>query len=84
MRARRILQTGAFSPEDLNRLQDAFDAAWTSVAPTVSTEDHSRFRELLATVIVSAGNLSGLDANELAAVAIRSFEAIRAGSTEPL
>lgn len=84
MRAIRILQTGAFSPEDLNRLQQAFDAAWKTVAPTVETIDQPRLRELLATVVVSAGNVSGLDAGELAAVAIRTFEAIRAGLQEPL
>ncbi|WP_290989026.1 hypothetical protein [Hyphomicrobium sp.] len=49
----------------------------------IDTADKARCRELLATIVVSAGNVSGLDAEELAAVAIRSFEAIYAGSREP-
>lgn len=80
MRARRILQTGAFNPEDLDRLQEAFDAAWTAIAPTIAPSDHASARELLATVVVSAGNVSGLDAGELATVAMRTFEAIRTGT----
>jgi len=84
MRARNILQTGAFNPEDVSRLQNAFKAAWASIGSAVDTADKARCRELLATIVVSAGNVSGLDAEELAAVAIRSFEAIRAGSREPL
>ena len=84
MRARRILQTGAFSPDDVIRLQGAFDAAWALVEPLIEPGDHQRLRELLATIVVSAGNVSGLDADELAAVAITSFEAIRTGLREPL
>lgn len=84
MRARRILQTGAFNPDDVNRLQHAFKAAWASVGSNVEPADTARSRELLATIVVSAGNVSGLDAEELAAFAIRSFEAIRRGSQELL
>lgn len=80
MRARRILQTGAFNPDDLLRLQDAFEAAWKALAPTVDDADLERSRELLATVVVSAGNVSGLDTEELSAVALRTFHAIRAGT----
>lgn len=68
---------GAFKPEDVSRLQEAFDAAWRALAPTVPPLDHPASRELLATVVVSAGNVSGLDAEELAAVALRTFRAIR-------
>jgi hypothetical protein len=80
MHARRILQTGAFNPEDLNRLQGAFDTAWRTIAPTIVAADHANSRELLATVVVSAGNVSGLDAEELATVALRTFKAIRTGT----
>ena len=80
MRVRRILQTGAFDPENVNRMQDAFDAAWAMLAPTIETAEHPGSRELLATIVVAAGNVSGLDAKELAAAAIRTFESIRASS----
>jgi hypothetical protein len=80
MRVRRILQTGAFSPDDVNRMQEAFDMAWAMVGRTIETAEHPRCRELLATVVVSAGNVSGLAAEELAAVAVRTFESIRVSS----
>lgn len=83
MRARKILQTGAFNPEDVSRLQNAFKCAWASVGSSVEAAEKTRCRELLATIVVSAGNVSGLDAVELAVVAIRSFEAIRISLQEP-
>ncbi len=78
MRARRILNIGAFDPVDLNRLQTAFESAWTVLMSTVNEAEVEQSRTTLATIIVSAGNVSGLDAGELAAMAIRTFEAIRA------
>lgn len=77
MRARRIIQAGAFDPEDVQRLQAAFDLGWAELLPSVKPTDIEKAREMLATVVVSAGNVSGLDAEELAAVAVRSFNAIR-------
>jgi hypothetical protein len=80
MRARRILQKGAFSPDDVIRLQEALDITWETVARFVETADHARLRELVAAVVLTAGNVSGLDAEELAAVAIRTVESTRPGS----
>lgn len=77
MRARRILQAGAFTPDDVSRLQTAFDLAWRRVEPTVDKTNHLRAREELAIVVVSAGNVSGLDAEELAGFALRTFLTLR-------
>ena len=76
MRARRILQKGAFSPNDITLLQEAFDASWRCVSLAVEASDRPRVRELLAAIVVSAGNVSELDVEELAAVATRTFKAI--------
>lgn len=81
MRARRILQTGAFAPEDVQRLQAAFELAWAELEPATVIEERGKLRELLATIVVSAGNVSGLDAQELSVVAVRSFNAIRAANS---
>ncbi len=78
MRARRILNSGAFDPVDVNRLQTAFDIAWTALKPTFNDAEVEQSRTTLATIIVSAGNVSGLDAGELATMAIRTFNAIQA------
>ncbi|HET6389848.1 hypothetical protein [Hyphomicrobium sp.] len=79
MRARHILQSGAFTPEHLERLQSAFDAAWKKIAPSIVEADHHRSRELLASVVVSAGKVSDLDAGELAMTAERLFQDAMAG-----
>jgi hypothetical protein len=76
MRALRILQHGAFSPADVERLQSAFDKAWASISTTIPESEWTAARESLATVVVSAGNVSNLDADELAHVALRLFRSI--------
>lgn len=76
MRSQRIIQAGAFTPEDLNRLQTAFDTAWSGLQYTIEADDVLRSREMLAIVIVSAGKISDLDPEELASFAIRTFETI--------
>ena len=84
MRARRILQKGSFSPNDVTLLQEAFDAAWQYISLAVEAADQPRVRALLAGIVVSAGNVSELDAEELAAVAIRIFQAIHPDSRKIL
>lgn len=79
MRALHILQSGAFTPEHLDRLQSAFDATWRKVASSIAEADHSRARDLLATIVVSAGKVSDLDASELAITAERLFGDALAG-----
>lgn len=78
MRALHVLQSGAFTPEHLDRLQSAFDMAWAKVAPAFSEAEHARARELLAGVTVSAGRVSNLDAGELAITAERLFKGVMA------
>jgi hypothetical protein len=77
MRARRILSTGAFDHRDMERLQSAFNAAWTVIEPSIAETDRDASRTTLATIIVASGNVSGLDDGELAAMALRTFESIR-------
>lgn len=81
LRANRIIQSGAFTPEELNRLQTAFNTAWNALQPAIEASDILRSREILATVVVSAGKVSELDAEELAAFAIRTFGTIRTANS---
>lgn len=72
MRAKRILQRGAFAPEEFARVQQAFDLAWAAIAPSVDERDHERRRELLATIVLSLAAARGdLDAEEISQMAIR-------------
>lgn len=77
MRALRILQHGAFSPAGVERLQAAFNKAWENIAPEIDARERDNARESLAIVVVSAGNVSDLDSDGLAQVALRLFRAIR-------
>lgn len=83
MRARRIVQSGVFDPEDVERLQVALEAAWLQVEAVIPERERDDSRERLATVVVSAGNVSDLDAEELATVAVRTFLSIRASTQSP-
>lgn len=81
MCALHVFQSGAYTPEQLDRLQFAFDIAWAKIAPSVSETEHARSRDRLAGVIVSAGKVSNLDASELAITAERLFESTRTGES---
>ena len=66
----------AFSPEDLQVLQKAFELAWSdiSLVPIISNDPDSA-RELLAQRIVAAAKKFGeRDPEELKRLALRAFE----------
>lgn len=66
---------GAFSSQDLELLQSAFDLAWQNLAGTVETGERSFAREKLAAIVISSGNPSQVNAEVLARMAIRAFTA---------
>jgi hypothetical protein len=53
VRANRILQRGAFTPEDFARIQGVFDDAWMRVAPKINRAERAKSRETLATIVLS-------------------------------
>lgn len=54
MRAKRIIeQIGAFDPDEMARLQSAFNTAWEKLKPSVAPSNEPEARELLATIVVS-------------------------------
>ena len=66
----------AFSPEDLQVLQQAFELAWSNIAlvPIISN-DPDAARELLAQRIVAAAKQSGeRDPERLKRLALKAFE----------
>lgn len=80
MCVRDIFEKGTFTPSDLNRLQEAFDLAWSEVESGVCQTEHEKLREMLATIIVATANVPGLDKANLSSIAIRSFKAVRGGN----
>ena len=77
MRAKRILQRGAFTPEDFARVQRVFDDAWATVAPTIPRGDRPQRREMLATIVLSLATArSDLEPAEMTPIALRLFGVI--------
>ncbi|MBS0232817.1 MAG: hypothetical protein JSR99_04965 [Proteobacteria bacterium] len=74
MRANRILQRGAFTPEEFARLQKTFDTSWAAVSHTVDVADRTRRRETLATIVLSLATArTDMDPQEMSNIAIRLF-----------
>jgi hypothetical protein len=73
MRARRIVQAGAFWPDDLERLEAALELAWQQVRQLPGPREPSKTRETLAIIIVASGNCSTLDTEQLARYAVQTF-----------
>lgn len=77
MRASRILQRGAFTPEEFARIQQVFDDAWAAVAPKVSRPDRARRRDTLATIVLSLATArTDLDTSEMTQMAIRLLNVV--------
>jgi hypothetical protein len=77
VRASRILQRGAFTPEEFARVQKAFDIAWTAVASSVDPAYRNRRRETLATIVLSLATArSEQDPQEMSQMAVRLLELI--------
>lgn len=85
MRARRILENaGAFNPDEMARMQAAFDGAWRQLAPSILSADHAEARELLATVIVSVSRVRlDLRPDEIVPTALQLYDQIQAGRRSP-
>lgn len=73
VRVRASTIPGAFGPDDLGRLQAAFDLAWQNVANTVDENSRSITREKLASLVISIANPSQVESAELAQIAIRAL-----------
>ncbi len=77
MRASRILQRGAFTPEEFARLQKTFDISWAAVSHTVDVGERTRRRETLATIVLSLATArTDMDPHEMSQMAIRLFEVV--------
>jgi hypothetical protein len=73
MKARRLVTSGSYSPDQLKALGKAFDAAWGRVAPTVSTRPKAieTARLKLAEVLLSLARNGNFDPQWLAEEAVQ-------------
>lgn len=71
MRARQLVGSVSYSPDELKVLFEAFDGAWDAVAPNYSPDATEAGRIKLANVILGLAKGRKLDAATLKAVAIQ-------------
>ena len=73
MKARQLISNASYGPDELKVLFEAFDDAWTSIAPTISTGANAAeaARLKLANIILGLARADTRDAKQLAEAAVR-------------
>jgi hypothetical protein len=75
MKARKVIASGSYGPDQLKTLGKAFDDAWERIAPTVSKRpkaiETARLR--LADIILGLASKGDFDAQRLADSAIQAM-----------
>jgi hypothetical protein len=79
MKARRVVASGSYGPDQLKALGKAFDDAWDRIAPAVSTRPKAieAARLKLADVVLSLAKQGNFDPQWLADTAV---QVMRSGS----
>ena len=72
MKARILIDGAPFGPDDLKRAREAFDGAWTIIAPRYPSHDVDRARALLAQIVLSLVPATK-DAAEIQAIAVQEM-----------
>jgi hypothetical protein len=77
MKARLLIQSASYGPDEVKALGQAFDDAWARIAPSVSTraEAVEAARLKLAGVILGLAKRGNFDPQHLADEAIKSMHA---------
>ena len=75
MKARQLIGKASYGPDELKILFQAFDAAWDTVAPSISGRASAieAARLTLADIVLSLANGKRHDAKELTRTAIEAF-----------
>jgi hypothetical protein len=75
MRARQRIGGSAFPPDELTVVYQAFDDAWTELAPEVAADfDSSDFARMsLATIVLSIAAVGPIDRLKLKSAALDAF-----------
>jgi hypothetical protein len=75
MKARQVIATGSYGPDQLKALGKAFDAAWARIAPTVSKRpkaiDAARLK--LADIVLGLAKKGNFDPQWLADTAVQAM-----------
>jgi hypothetical protein len=73
MKARRLIESASYDPEQLKALRQAFDDAWERIAPDVSTRPTAieAARLKLAEIVLGLAKNGNLDPQRLADAAVQ-------------
>ena len=78
MKARALIGSASYEPEQLKALYRAFDTAWEQIEPGVGDSPvamQAARMKLAETVLSAAGGLEEFDANGLADIAVQRMHA---------
>jgi hypothetical protein len=70
MQARELVTSGAFEPETLKAMGDAFDQAWKDVAGNFGNDELEKARTKLATAVLTVTKDGNKDAQALKTAAL--------------
>jgi hypothetical protein len=75
MQPRQIGRTTSFDPDALKMIFAAYDAAWSEIAPKISTEPAAveSARSELATIVLGLGSANVLKPDRLGTTAVAVF-----------
>jgi hypothetical protein len=75
MKARRLVMSGSYDPDQLRALGKAFDEAWARIAPTISGRAKAveATRLQLADIVLSLGKSGNFDPQWLADTAVHAM-----------
>ena len=74
MEAQRLLDAAPFEPDIVKVLNQAFEKAWASIAPTIATNRASDIRVSLAHAIIAHAAAGGHDPESLKAAALEAVK----------
>lgn len=77
MKARRLIESASYDPEQLKALRKAFDDAWAQISPGVSTRPAAieAARLKLAEIVLGLAKNGNLDPQKLADAAVQLMQA---------
>jgi hypothetical protein len=74
MQARKLLDAAPFEPETINVLKQAFDAAWESIAPSISSDRVDDTTLSLAHAVVAHAGTGDWDCESLKQAALQAVQ----------
>jgi hypothetical protein len=75
MKARQLIESAIYDPDQVKALGQAFDAAWARIGPTVSSRAHAieAARLKLASIVLGLAKAGNFDPQQLADAAVQQM-----------